>query len=146
MIQLVLITVKKLVMMHKELLVLEMMATLPMVEPSFFILGEKAANVETESAPDQQVQHLSHFLFISVTSFFLSLLFFTLLLHQVLGSTVGDTAGGSIGEVVVDALKDSIADQLIQHLNHFFHLSHFFVIFIYHFYNVSPSIFWKQCW
>jgi hypothetical protein len=133
-------------MMHKELLVLEMMATLPMVEPSFFILGEKAANVETESAPDQQVQHLSHFLFISVTSFFLSLLFFTLLLHQVLGSTVGDTAGGSIGEVVVDALKDSIADQLIQHLNHFFHLSHFFVIFIYHFYNVSPSIFWKQCW
>jgi hypothetical protein len=34
------------------------------------VLGEKAANAETESAADQQVQHLSHFLFISVISFF----------------------------------------------------------------------------
>jgi hypothetical protein len=77
------------------------------------------------------------FLFMSVISlFFLSLSFFTLLFHQVLGSTVGGTAGGST------------ADQLVKHLSHFFvHLSHFFVIFIsVIFYNVSPSVFWKQCW
>jgi hypothetical protein len=34
------------------------------------VVGEKAANVETKSAANQQVQHLNHFLFISVISFF----------------------------------------------------------------------------
>jgi hypothetical protein len=77
------------------------------------------------------------FLFMSAISlFFLSLLFFTLLFHQVPRSTMGDTTGGSS------------VDQLVNHLSHFFvHLSHFFVIFIsVIFYNVSSSIFWKQCW
>jgi hypothetical protein len=34
------------------------------------VVGEKATNAMTESIADQQVQHLSHFLFISVISFF----------------------------------------------------------------------------
>jgi hypothetical protein len=36
------------------------------------VMGQEAVNAEIESATDQQVQHLSHFLFMSVISFFLS--------------------------------------------------------------------------
>jgi hypothetical protein len=56
---------------------------------------------------------------LAISLFFLSLSFFILFFHQVLGSTVGDTTG------------DSAADQLVKHLSHFFvNLSHSFVIFI----------------
>jgi hypothetical protein len=72
------------------------------------VMGEEAVNVETESAADQQVQHLS--LYISVISFFLSQSFFTFPLHQVPGSTAGDTTS-VVGVVVVEAEKSPAADQ-----------------------------------
>jgi uncharacterized membrane protein YcaP (DUF421 family) len=58
------------------------------------------------------------FLFMLVISFFVLLSFFTLLFHQVLGSTIGDTASGSA------------VDQQVQHLRHFFfvHISHFSIV------------------
>jgi hypothetical protein len=111
------------------------------------VIGEEAANVETGSAADQQVQHLGHFLFISVIYFFLSQLFFTLPLHQVLGSTTGDTAS-DMGEVVVEAKKYPAANQLVQHLCHFlltsviscdFYLSHFFIMFLPQFFGHGAS-------
>jgi hypothetical protein len=61
----------------------EMVIPLEVVLPD--VVAEKAANVETEFAADQQVQHLRYF--------FYCCLLFTLLFHQVLGSTDGDTAG-----------------------------------------------------
>jgi hypothetical protein len=95
------------------------------------VMVEEAINVETESAADQQVQHLSHFLFISVISYFFYLShFFTLPLHQVPGSTTGDTTG-VVGEVVVEAEKYPAAEQQVRHLSHFFvHISYFFMISI----------------
>jgi hypothetical protein len=84
----------------------------------------------TGSAPQPFFINVSHFFS------FLSLSFFTLLSHQVLGSTIEDTAGGSI------------ADQLVKHLSHFFvNLSHSFVIFIsVIFIMFLPQFFWKHCW
>jgi hypothetical protein len=83
------------------------------------VVAEKAANAEIKSAADQEVQHLRHFLFMSVISFSISL-FFTLLFNQVL--TIGDIDSGSA------------ADQQVEHLSHFlscqlflcfFYLCHF---------------------
>jgi hypothetical protein len=57
------------------------------------VVGEVAVEVEKNLGADQQVQHLSHFLFISVISyFFISQSFFTLPLHQIPQSSVGDSA------------------------------------------------------
>jgi hypothetical protein len=81
------------------------------------VVAEKETNAEIESAADQQVQHLRHFLFMSVISFsfFLFLSFFTLLFNQVL--TIGDIDSGS-------------ADQQVQHLSHFLSCQ----LFLYFFY------------
>jgi hypothetical protein len=57
------------------------------------VVGEVVVEVEKNPGADQQVQHLSHFLFISVISYFLYLsYFFTLPLHQVPQSSVSDSA------------------------------------------------------
>jgi hypothetical protein len=104
---------------------------------------EAVVEAEKYSAVDQQVQHLNHFLFISIICYFFYLShFFTLPLHQILGSIADD-----VGEVVVEAAKYPAADQLVQHLRFFYSPQSFFVISIsLIFYNVSPSVFWKQCW
>jgi hypothetical protein len=91
---------------------------------------EAVVEAEKYSAVDQQVQHLSHFLFISIICYFFYLShFFTLPLHQILGSIADD-----VGEVVVEAEKYPAADQLVQHLRFFlftsvifcdFYLTHF---------------------
>jgi hypothetical protein len=58
-------------------------------------VAEKAANPKTESAIDQQVQHLRHFFHVS---HFFFCLFYIAFLNQVLGSTLGETVGGFVAD------------------------------------------------
>jgi hypothetical protein len=75
-------------------------------------VGEVVGEAEKNVGADQQVQHLSHFLFISVISyFFLSQSFFTLPLHQVPRSKVVDSRtqssvpGDSFASVIKDVIR-----------------------------------------
>jgi hypothetical protein len=119
------------------------------------VVGEEAANVERESAVDQQVQHLNHFLFISVISLFLSLPFFIMILPRLIASNAGDTQtelpegamADAMGEEELNVEKESSEDEQVQHLIHFCASQSFICFFISAiFYNVSPSGFWKHCW
>jgi hypothetical protein len=100
------------------------------------VVAGKAANADTKSAADRQVQHLIHF-FVHVSHFLF--FYFCLFLHcffnQVLGSIVGNNAGGSA------------ADQQDQHLSHFLLMSVisflFFSISVI-FYIAFPSGSWKH--
>jgi hypothetical protein len=55
-------------------------------------MGEGVMDVEKDSAAYQLVQHLSHFLLISVISLFLSQVFFIKFLPQFFGSSAGKVA------------------------------------------------------
>jgi hypothetical protein len=75
------------------------------------VVEEVVVEVEKNPGADQQVQHLSHFLFILVISYFLYLShFFTLPLHQVPQSSVGDSAtqSNAAGDSFALVIKDVI--------------------------------------
>jgi hypothetical protein len=97
------------------------------------VVAQKAANAEIESAADQQVQHLRHFLFMSVISFSISLFFLhcfsiRFLLLEIL--------------IVVPLQTNRLSTSAI-----FYHVSYFFVFSIsVIFYIVFPSGSWKHSW
>jgi hypothetical protein len=75
-------------------------------------MGEVAGEAEKNAGANQQVQHLSHFLFISVISYVFYLgHFFTLTLHQVPQSSAGNSAtqfsapGDSFSLVIKDVIR-----------------------------------------
>jgi hypothetical protein len=81
------------------------------IETTAGVVGEVVVDVEKNPSADQQFQHLSHFLFISVISYFLYLShFFTLPLHQVPRSSAGDSATQSSapGDSFTSVIKDVI--------------------------------------
>jgi hypothetical protein len=66
---------------------------------------------EKNAGADQQVQHLRHFLFISVISYFFPFQpFFTWPLHQVTRSSAGDSAtqSSALGDSFASVIKDVI--------------------------------------
>jgi hypothetical protein len=74
-------------------------------------VGEVVGEAEKYHGVDQQVQRLSHFLLISVISYFLyPTHFFTLPLYQVIGSSTGHSATQSsvLGDSFASIIKDVI--------------------------------------